>query len=75
VHFVVEAKSGGYPRDVRAAAWELERVDLGDGSQSVVSLVLDLPWAHYLVDRPVPKGARRRIRAVFRGAAASVAPP
>jgi hypothetical protein len=36
------------------------------------SVYLDLPWATYFVDRPVPARQARRLRDVFRGSAAQV---
>ncbi len=36
------------------------------------SLYLDLPWALYFVDRPVPRGRRRTLRSVYRGRTAQV---
>ena len=101
---VVQAKSSGFPRDVRDAVWRLEhhaeRLREQHPDATVVSLVaapaisesaraflrdrgvgywdpggslyLNLPNALYFLDRPPPKPARRRLRAVYRGRAAQV---
>jgi len=36
------------------------------------SLSLDLPWAHYLIDRPAPKQPERSLRDVYQGSSAQV---
>ncbi len=36
------------------------------------SLYLELPWALYLIERPVPPGRSRIVRSVYRGSAAQV---
>ena len=36
------------------------------------SLYVDLPWATYLIDRPVPVGRPRPLRNIFRGSSAQV---
>lgn len=100
---VVEVKSSGYPRDVRAAAAQLKEAlsGLGSGAAEATvllvaapalspgsrellrrqgigywdrsgSLYLQLPWALYYVDRPPPKGDKRRLQSVYRGRTAQV---
>jgi hypothetical protein len=104
VQFLVELKSSGYPRDVRDAVSNMDKVRefvaptvapatatsmfvapvISESSRELLrengiaswdtsgSLSLDLPWAHYLIDRPAPKQPERVLRDVYQGSSAQV---
>ncbi len=100
VRFLVEARAGGYPRDVQQAIWQLDglrRLEqpvadvpllaapaISEAGRELLrrhglaywdaggSVYIDLPWAFYWVDRPVPAGRPRLLRDVYRGSTAQV---
>jgi hypothetical protein len=100
VRFLVEIKTGGYPRDVQHAIGQIADLKRLDGTVADLplfaapaiseagremlrrhqigywdasgSVYIDLPWALYLIDRPVPAGRPRPLRDVYRGSTAQV---